>query len=169
MRGIVALTGFALACTACSPPSVADPAESSRAMGSTPSVAGVDEPGGEFKRGACIDLKDDRNFVAGACNDSAYMVVQVAKTPSQCVRDADRIFFRQVPDSSGYAYCADINWTGGRCLRVTEERAETVRCESPAALRLAKVITRGDAVADCSFGGYGHPSRNFTVCVEPAT
>lgn len=103
------------------------------------------------------------------CNapDTTHRIIQRVATPNECVRDADRRYYRNTAEGEWTA-CLDIYWNINDCLSVTNEGTYRVGCNDPAApirIRATKLVL-GVANAEMCPVGYPHPVRQYTICTE---
>lgn len=124
--------------------------------------------------GACVKLsgverKSNFSLVDCSSSDVNYRIIQRVNWPTECVKDADRIFYHN--DRQGYEWvaCMDLAWSPNYCLSVTPKLVKQVQCGDTTAVnrqRPIRLVTNSVTVDDCPSEGFAHPVRRFTICTE---
>lgn len=123
--------------------------------------------------GSCAHLggKPSRpDFSPVDCSDKTanYRIVQTAKTPNDCVSDADRRYYLNI-EGHEKTSCLDYNWDETSCISMTAPIPQKVTCDDKTAAsreKPVKILTSTTDAHGCPSGGFAHPVRRFTVCTE---
>lgn len=134
----------------------------------TTTSAGADEA----PVGRCVKITGKSKDAALALTDcyapdTTHRIIQRVATPNECVRDADRRYYRNTA-AGEWTACLDIYWNINDCLSVTNEGTHRVACNDSAApirIRATKLVL-GVANAQMCPVGYPHPVRQYTICTE---
>lgn len=124
--------------------------------------------------GGCVSLSGPRARAVLSrvdCQDSRanYRVIQRVTKPQECVGDADRQYYQNDKDGEWTA-CLDLAWNLRNCISfVSKDLVSQVDCADSKALnreRPTQLLLNSATADGCTYGGFAHPVRRFTVCTE---
>lgn len=161
------------ACTSANPVEGAN--QFSNIPGQIPQSDVVNVKGQEYAPvGSCVSLSGvgrNSNFKLVDCGsrDVNYRIVQRVNWPTECVKDADRVYYHNDKQGNEWVACMDLAWNPAYCLSIARQAAKQVQCSDTSAdnrQRPIKLVTNSTTVNDCPTEGFAHPVRRFTVCTE---
>lgn len=124
--------------------------------------------------GGCVSLRGPRARALLSpvdCQDprANYRVIQRVAKPHECVGDADRQYYQNDKDGEWTA-CLDLAWNSRNCISFeSKDLVSQVDCADSKALnreRPTQLLLNSATAAGCTYGGFAHPIRRFTVCTE---
>lgn len=127
--------------------------------------------------GACVNLggvgrNSTFNVVDCGSHEVNYRIVQRVNWPTECVQDADRVYYHNDKQGNEWVACMDLAWSPTYCLSIAKQTVKQVQCNDTTAdnrQRPIRLVTNSATVDDCPTEGFAHPIRRFTVCTEAQT